>query len=232
MCRMLGLKNFEYRRHKEILEYFLALAETGKVPRGDTPGHLDGWGMGYYRNGQAVVHKSGGSVVEEKRDFWETCERIAHSKIIIVHLRKSSWPGTSKADHAHPFSLKNILFAHNGTVRDYKTLRREIPGPGRPRPDALDSEVYFHNVMNFASLGLEKAFQKAVQHIKKSNRYSSLTSLFSDGNMLYGYRQYSKNPGYYSLYHALCGDAGVISSQPVSPHLPWKMLRRGKLLVF
>jgi glutamine amidotransferase len=170
--------------------------------------------------------------VEEKRGFFETCERIADSKIIVVHLRKSAWPGTSTADHAHPFSHKGILFAHNGTVRDYKTLLREITGQDRPRPEALDSEVYFHYVMNFASLGLEKAFQKAVQHIKKSNRYSSLTCLFSDGNMLYGYREYSKNPEYYSLYYALFGEASVISSQPVSPPLPWKMLSRGKLFVF
>jgi glutamine amidotransferase len=229
---MLGLKNFEYRRHKEILEYFFTLAQTGKVPPGDTPGHRDGWGIGYYKNGEAVVHKSGGSIVEEKRGFFETCERIADSKIIVVHLRKSAWPGTSTADHAHPFSHKGILFAHNGTVRDYKTLLREITGQDRPRPEALDSEVYFHYVMNFASLGLEKAFQKAVQHIKKSNRYSSLTCLFSDGNMLYGYREYSKNPEYYSLYYALFGEASVISSQPVSPPLPWKMLSRGKLFVF
>ena len=231
MCRMLGLKNFEYRRHKEILENFFQLAQTGKVPPGNAPGHCDGWGIGYYKNGEAVVHKSGGSIVEEKEDFFETCQRIADSKILLVHLRKSAWPWTSTADHAHPFSHKGILFAHNGTIRDYKTLLKEIPGRDQPRPGALDSEVYFHYVMNFASLGLEKAFKKAVRPIKKYNTYSSLTSLFSDGQLLYGYREYSKNPGYYSLYHAAFGGASVIASQPVSPHLPWKMLSKGKLFI-
>lgn len=232
MCRMLGLKNFEYGKHKEILENFFELAEAGDVPPGDEPGHCDGWGMGYYKNGQAVVHKSGGSVVEEKKDFWKTCARIDHSKAILVHLRKSSWPGTSTADHAHPFSHKNILLAHNGTVHDYKTLLHKITGEDRPSADALDSEVYFRYVMNFASLGLEKAFRKAVQHIKRYNTYSSLTCIFSNGNMLYGYREYSQNPEYYSLYHAPFGDTSVICSQPLSPRLQWKILSRGKLLVF
>jgi glutamine amidotransferase len=63
---MLGLKNFEYGRHKEILENFLTLADAGKVPPGDAPGHRDGWGIGYYQNGQATVHKSGGSIKKAK----------------------------------------------------------------------------------------------------------------------------------------------------------------------
>jgi predicted glutamine amidotransferase len=229
---MLGLKNFEYGRHKEILENFLTLADAGKVPPGDGPGHLDGWGIGYYKDGQAVVHKSGGSAVEEKREFWETCARIDRSKVILVHLRKAAWPGTSTADHAHPFSHEGILFAHNGTVRDYKALLKEIRGQDQPCPEALDSEVYFRYVMNFASLGLENAFQKAVQHIRKYNSYSSLTCLFSDQNRLYGYREYSKHPEYYSLYHASFGDASLISSQPLSPRLRWKMMRKARLFVF
>jgi len=232
MCRMLGLKHFEYGRHKMILENFLALADTGNILPGDGPGHRDGWGIGYYKNGQAMVHKSGGSAAEEKREFCEICARIGHSKIILVHLRKSSWRGTSIANHAHPFSHAGILFAHNGTIRDYKTLLKEITEADKPYPQALDSEVYFRYVMNSASLGLEKGFRRAVQHIKKYNTYSSLTCLFSDGNKLYGYRECSEHPEYYSLYHAPFGDATLISSQPLSPHLQWKMLRKGTLSVF
>jgi predicted glutamine amidotransferase len=232
MCRMLGLKNFEYGRHKGILENFLALADTGNVLPGDGPGHRDGWGIGYYKNGQAVVHKSGGSAVEEKSEFWETCASIGRSRIILVHLRKSAWHGTSTANHAHPFCHEGILFAHNGTIRDYKTLRKEISEQKKPYPEALDSEVYFRYVMNFSSLGLKKGFQKAVQHIRKYNSYSSLTCLFSDGNRLYGYREYRKNPEYYSLYYATFEDSVVISSQPLSPRLQWKMMDKARLSDF
>lgn len=233
MCRMLGLKNFEYDKHKEILENFLALADTGNIPpRSKKPGHHDGWGIGYYENGQAVVHKSGGSAAKEKEDFWKTCARIDHSKVLLVHLRKSSWPGTSVADHAHPFSHEGFLFAHNGTICKCETLLKEFTEPDKPRPDARDTEVYFRYMMKFASLGAVKALKKAVQHIKKYNSYTSLTCLFSDGNRLYGYREYSKYPAYYSLYQATFEDAVVISSQPLSPRLRWKMVPKAKLIVF
>ena len=232
MCRMLGLKNFEYARHKEILEDFLALADTGNVLPGSKPGHHDGWGIGYYENGRAVVHKSGGSAAEEKEDFRKTCARIDRTKVLLVHLRKSSWKGTSIADHAHPFSHENFLFAHNGTIEDYKTLLMKFTGRDQPRPDARDTEVYFRYVMKFASLGAAKALKKAVQHIKKYNSYTSLSCLFSDGRNLYGYREYSHHPEYYSLYHASFGEAALISSQPLCSRLKWKMLRRGILFVF
>ena len=67
----------------------------------------------------------------------------------------------------HPFSHRNIILAHNGTIRDYRKLIPEVNEADQPRPEALDTEVYLHYVANFAPLGLRKAFQKAVQHIKK-----------------------------------------------------------------
>jgi glutamine amidotransferase len=231
MCRMLGLKNFVFRRHRKILESFFELAETGKVLPGDAPGHLDGWGIGFYHAGKAVVQKSGGSIVEEKLEFFETCERVKASKILLLHLRKSAWCDTSKTAHAHPFTARNILFAHNGTIRDFKALRKEITH-ALPHPDALDSEIYFHYVMDFFSLGLEKAFLRVAGHIKANHNHSSLTCLFTDGNLLYGFREYTKDPRYYSLYYAPAEEAMIVSSQPVSPHLNWKMFPKGKLFAF
>src|SRR4030042_2976014 len=143
MCRMLGLKNFVFRKHREILENFFELAESGKTLPGDPPGHLDGWGIGYYKNGKAFVHKSGGSIVEEKQDFFKTCEKVGTSRILLLHLRKSAWSDTSSPVHAHPFAAGNILFSHNGTIRDFKSLRKEITHD-IPHPGALDSEVSFH----------------------------------------------------------------------------------------
>jgi glutamine amidotransferase len=228
---MLGLKNFVFQKHREILENFFKLAESGKSPPGDTPGHLDGWGIGFYKNEKAVVHKSGGSIVEEKQEFFETCERVKASSILLLHLRKSSWSGTSTLAHAHPFTAGNILFAHNGTIRDFKTLRKKITHDP-PDPEVLDSEIYFRYVMNFASLGLAKAFQRAACHIKTNHTYSSLTCLLADGNLLYTFREYTKDPWYYSLYYAPAQEATIVASQPVSPHLHWRMLPKGRLFAF
>jgi predicted glutamine amidotransferase len=113
------------------------------------------------------VHKSGGSILQGQKEFFDTLEKISSSRVLIVHIRKSAWPETSTADHAHPFSYRNILLAHNGTIRDYRKLIPEMNEADQPQPEALDTEVYLHYVANFAPLGLRKAFQKAVQHIKK-----------------------------------------------------------------
>jgi predicted glutamine amidotransferase len=231
MCRMLGLKNFVFQRHREILENFFELAEAGKSLPEDTPGHLDGWGIGFYKNGKAVVRKSGGSIVEEKREFFKTCERVKASSILLLHLRKSSWAGSSQRAHAHPFAAGNILFAHNGTIRDFKALRKKITHDP-PHIEALDSEVYFRYVMNFAPLGLARAFRRAVHHIKTRHTYSSLTCLFTDGNLIYGFREYTKDPWYYSLYYTPAEEPIIVASEPVFPRLHWTMLPRGKLFIF
>jgi len=259
MCRMLGIKNFQYNKHKEILENFFELATTGKVQKGDPPGHLDGWGTGYYRsrfrrnkNNNAFVYKSGNSVVKEKKEFFKTLERISDSKILIVHLRKSAWDKTATEKNAHPFKYKKYIFAHNGTIRDYKKLLQGIKPVLKPSANALDSEVYFRYVLNMglspndfyeiksrgipypANAGqkrVENAFKKAIQLIKNNNIYSSLTSLFSDGKSLYAYRDYKKKSQYYTLYCAKFINSVLISSEPISNKLKWNLLKKGKLFV-
>jgi predicted glutamine amidotransferase len=229
MCRMLGVKNFDLRRHEEALRNFFDLARNGRTLPGDSPGHVDGWGIAYYAGGEPAVQKSGRSVVADEKRFWKTLETIGRSRVLLVHLRKSSWPGTSSPAHTHPFTWRKFSFAHNGTIRDYKKLLHELP-PGEELRDALDSEIYFRYIMSFLSLGLEKAFPQAVRHIRKKNTYSSLNCIFSDGRRLYGYRDYRRNPEYYSLYRASQGGAGFISSEPVYPRARWKMIPGGELV--
>ncbi len=211
------------------MENFFKLAEIGKVPEGSSPGHTDGWGIGHYKNGEAVVLKSGGSVIKEKNDFFSTIEKIAYPKVLVIHFRKSAWPGTNRAENSQPFKNKNILFAHNGTIYDYEKLLKNIKLDDRLHFNALDSETYFLHIMNSISLGLENAFKKSVSQIKKNNRYSSLTCIFTDGNTLYAYREYSKSPDYYTLYSVKLGNSAIISSEPISEKLNWKILRKGKL---
>ncbi|MFH1259027.1 MAG: class II glutamine amidotransferase [Elusimicrobiota bacterium] len=228
---MLGIKNFDYRQHRRALENFFQLAECGKILRGDSRGHCDGWGIGYYQNGRAFLHKSGRSIIADKEDYFRRLEKIDRSPVLIVHLRKSAWKNTSTAEHSHPFLYKNFLFAQNGTIYDYKKLLPEITETKLPSSEALDTEVYFHYSLNSAALGLENAFRKSIQKIEQQNKYSALNCLFSDGKKLYAYRDYCRSPGYYTLYQAKFGKSKLISSEPVSPQLKWRMLKKRELLV-
>jgi len=232
MCRILGIKNFDYRKHKELVENFFQLAEIGKTLKGDTKGHTDGWGIGCYESGKAVVWRSDKSVIKERDVFFKTIKNIKSSKVLIVHFRKSAWENTNSPENSHPFQYKNILFAHNGTIYDYKKLLKNITPKNEPSPNVLDSEVYFRYLMNSLSSDIEQTFKNSVAQIKKKNKYSSLTCIFTDGNTLYAYREYTKSPNYYTLYHSQIGNSSIISSEPISSKLNWQILRKNKLFTF
>ncbi len=232
MCRILAIKNYSCREHGNLLVSFSRLAEIGKVPPGSLPGHNDGWGFGFYRSGRAVLHKSASSILEEKSIFRRIMRDSDGSPSIIVHLRKSAWPHTSTAENAHPFLCDNFMFAHNGTIRDYQALlphlniEKKHTGINR----ALDTEIFFYFILSNMGLGIEKALKRAAAYISGNNSFSSLNCVLATGKGLFAYRQYSLNPSYYSLYHAVAGKSEIICSEPVDRSLSWEMLRRGSLL--
>ncbi len=238
---MLGIKNFDYRKHQGVIEEFFKLAQSGKTLPGDRKGHLDGWGIGYYPGGnhlneQAIVYKSGNSVVEEKDKFFKKLKEITKSKILIVHFRKSAWENTSKAKNAHPFRYKNYLFAHNGTIYDYQHLLKmnalaSLTLSPRSRVgekgwrSGLDSEVFFRFILGAPGDEPTEKIKNAVEEIKNKRKFSSLTFLFSEGTNLYAYRDYRKSADYYTLYR----NNSLISSQPLPIKSRWEILPKGKI---
>lgn len=80
MCRMIGIKHFDYDKHKDILTGFLGLARDGKVLPGDSTGHTDGWGIGYYKNRKAVITKSGHSANIDRARILNILKTIQKNK--------------------------------------------------------------------------------------------------------------------------------------------------------
>jgi len=230
MCRLLGITNFEFPRHEKIVKNFCELARTGNVMAGDPPGHQDGWGLAFYQNGELVVHKSGVNLLEETEKVIGILSGIGRAPVVILHLRKSAWNDTTSTRHAHPFHHNKVVFAHNGVVYGYKELIPAITIPGL-REDALDTEVFFYHFMSAESLELSRAFLRTVSIIKQDYKFSSLNCLFSDGARLFAYRDYSKEPDYYSLYKAYSEDSRIISSQPLDQNMQWEMMEKEEFLV-
>ncbi len=213
------------------MESFARLAETGKVLPKDLPGHEDGWGIGWYPDGRCSVYKSAATPLQEKVHFLKIIKRADGSPVLVAHLRKSAWPGTRTADNSHPFRRGNYIFAHNGTIRDYKSILSFMATRGRPGSKALDTEVFFSFIMSFMHMGVAGALRLSIRHICANNSYSSLNCLLSDGINVYAYREYRANPEYYSLYRAFSGKSNIISSERLSSDLQWKMIKPGKLLI-
>ena len=229
MCRLLGITDFEYSRHEKIVKNFCELARSGTVMAGDPPGHGDGWGLAYYQGGELTVHKSGGNLLDETDQLVGILSGVGRAPVVILHLRKSAWSDTSSTRHAHPFHYGNVVFAHNGTVYDYRELLPAITVPGLGG-DALDTEVFFYHFKSAKSLGLSRAFLDSVSLVKREYRFSALNCLFSDGAKLCAYRDYSKEPEYYTLYKAYAETSCIISSQPLDEEMQWEMMAKGEFL--
>jgi len=229
MCRILGVTNFDYSRHRDIVVRFCELARCGVVMAGDPPGHQDGWGLAYYLKGELVVHKSGISLLEETDQVLRILSTAKTSPVMILHLRKSAWANTSCTRHAHPFYHNNTVFFHNGVVYDYQGLIPAIKMPGLGA-DARDTEVLFYHFMSGNSQDLGRAFLDTVAIVKRKHKFSALNCLFSDGVKLFAYRDYAKEPEYYSLYKAFSGSSCFISSEPLAEHIRWHMMVKGEFL--
>ena len=230
MCRLLGVTDFEYAKHEKIVRNFCELARTGAVMAGDAPGHGDGWGLAFYRGGKLVVHKSGGNLLDEAEKVFGILSGVGKAPIVILHLRKSAWNDTSCSRHAHPFHYNNVVFAHNGVVYGYRELLPAIKIPDLG-DDALDTEVFFYHFMSANnSVELGQAFLDTVATIKQGYKFSALNCLFSDGTRLFAYRDFSKEPDYYSLYKTYSDTYCIISSQPLDKNLHWEMIGKGEFL--
>lgn len=223
MCRILGITQFDYAQHQPLIERFCDLARCGQVMAGDPPGHEDGWGLAFYQGKELVVHKSGVNLLEESARVHQLLAAAESSPLMILHLRKSAWANTSSTRHAHPFHLGQTVFFHNGVVYDYQGLLPAITLPGLGA-DARDTEVLFYHVMSGAAQGLDRAFLASAAVVKRSHRYSALNCLLSDGARLYAYRDYAKEPDYYSLYKAHRDGSWYFSSEPLDETLRWEMM--------
>ena len=229
MCRLLGITNFEYAKHEKLVKNFCQLAQGGMVMPGDPPGHGDGWGLAFYENGELVVRKSGGDLLLEAEQVTGALSRVGSTPVMILHLRKSAWKDTTCSRHAHPFFYKNIVFAHNGVVYEYERLLPDITIPGLA-DDALDTEVLFYHFISPQAEDLGRSFLETVSLIKEGFRFSALNCLFSDGRKLYAYRDYSKEPDYYSLYKSRAGASCIVSSEPLDEELRWEMMEKEEFL--
>lgn len=230
MCRLLGITHFNYAIHRDLVQRFCDLAREGRVMKGDEPGHADGWGLAFYHNGDPVVYKSGLNILDEQDRVNALLEEAISSPVFILHLRKSAWKDTTTTRHAHPFEYGDVVFAHNGTVLDYQGL---IPDIGEAlMSDALDTEVFFRHVMASRSLGLAEAFLSTINKIHREHQFTALNCLFSDGKALYAYRDFSKEPDYYSLYYSTQQGSVVVCSQELAEGIPWTLMKKEEFLSF
>jgi predicted glutamine amidotransferase len=121
-------------------QYLPIFAEKGRK-------NMNGWGIGFYRENQALIEKSAERVFGEDHvhESFQRLARVIDSRIIVSHISCPLSGGRHSSEN-HPFSLPFLehvwLFVHVGRVADiehYQTTHE-------PR---LEPEVYPARIFEF-----------------------------------------------------------------------------------
>ena len=171
----------------------------------------DGFGVGWYGVGKTpgVFHS-----VEPAWNDRNLKDIAAHieSPLVFAHIRASSGSPVQQTN-CHPFRYGSWLWMHNGLIRDFHQVKRDLvlaidPSLYPAIEGSTDSEVFFFLALTF---GLEDdpptAVERAVGLIEETGgRHGvehpiQMTVATTDGNRIWAFR-YSSEGQSRSLYYS------------------------------
>jgi predicted glutamine amidotransferase len=187
----------------------------------------DGFGIGWYGVGETpgVFHS-----IEPAWNDRNLRNLAAHleAPIVFAHIRASSGSPVQETN-CHPFCHGRWLWMHNGLIRDFTKVKRDLALAVDPAlyPEiegSTDSELFFYLAL---TLGLEDdppgAVERAVGLIEETGKRHGvehpmqMTVATSDGEQVWAFR-YSSEGQSRSLYYST--DVGTLREQyPDNPVL-------------
>jgi glutamine amidotransferase len=210
MCRWLAYSGSPIRLEELLVKRDRSLIDQSLHSReGATPTNGDGFGVGWYEEGEPPrVYRSVHPAWND-RNLKELAAGIS-SHLFLAHIRSST--GTAiQETNTHPFRYGNWLWMHNGLIREFPRLRRELV---MAIDDSLfdsiegttDSETMFYLALTF---GLESDPVAAVEQMvgfveKTGHRHGveqpiQMTIATTGGDSVYAFR-YSSEGDSRSLY--------------------------------
>lgn len=176
----------------------------------------DGFGIGWY----AGRKKPG--VFKDIQPAWNDANlrdlaAQVQSPVFLAHVRATTGTAIQRSN-CHPFRYGEWLFMHNGKIRDFEKIRRDLAFTVAPELyhhmlGTTDSELMFHLALTF---GLEEDVVAAVQNmvglIESVGREHGIdnpmqmTLGISNGTQIYAFR-YSSEANSRTLFHSISVDA-------------------------
>ena len=200
MCRLYGFRANEPTQ----VECSLVHAQNALMTqsRQDREGlvHAHGWGVAEHPNGVPLVEKQAWAAYDGEH-FKKRAARV-YARSVIAHVRRAT-VGGPKLENTHPFVHGTWLFAHNGTVANFDSVRDRLVEALDPlhrseiRGDT-DSEHVFRylltlwgrhpekDLLAILRLGLEKVVAWCRESDLEAN--PSLNVLWTDGARMVGSR--------------------------------------------
>ena len=162
----------------------------------------DGFGIGWYGVGNepGVFHSV--EPAWNNRNLHDMAKHIM-SPLVFAHIRASTGTAVQETN-CHPFRHNNWLWMHNGAIREFHTIKRDLalavdPSLYASIEGSTDTEVFFYLALSF---GLEdnppKAVEEAVgliEHVGRNHGVEhpiQMTVATSDGERLWAFRYSSE----------------------------------------
>jgi glutamine amidotransferase len=132
---------------------------------GATTTNGDGFGLGWYGDGEEPGLYRSVHPAWNDRNLQELASNVS-SRLFFAHIRASTGTAVQETN-AHPFRHGKWLFMHNGAVREFPRLKRDMllaidPSLIASIEGSTDSELLFHLALTF---GLEDDTMTALERM-------------------------------------------------------------------
>jgi predicted glutamine amidotransferase len=217
VCRWLAYSGTSIKLEELLVKRDRSLIDQSLHSRlGATTTNGDGFGVGWYEDGEPPrVYRSVHPAWND-RNLRELASGIS-SPLFLAHIRAST--GTAiQETNTHPFRYGNWLWMHNGLIREFALMKRELvlavdPSLYPSIEGTTDSETMFFLALTF---GLEDdpygAVERMVGFVEATGRAHGvehpiqMTVATSDGSSIWAFR-YSSEGDSRSLYFSTRMDA-------------------------
>jgi glutamine amidotransferase len=206
---------------------------------GAEPTNGDGFGIGWYGIGDEPAQFRSVEPAWHDKNLQDISKHIM-SKTIFCHVRAASAKNSVQQTNCHPFRYGQWLFQHNGVIRSFAKVKRELilEVDAEIFPDMLgstDSEVFFFLALTY---GLEddppKAIAKAIAFVEHIGRNHNVqfpfqgTVALSNGEQLWAFRYSSENKSRTLFYST---DTDKIKAMYPEGKLVAKLSKESRLVV-
>jgi predicted glutamine amidotransferase len=177
----------------------------------------DGFGVGWYAPEESALPVQFRGVGPAWSDLnLRELGRAVHSPLFLAHIRASTGTPVQQTN-CHPFRYRRWLWQHNGAVRDFAKVRRDLVFAVDPAyypaiAGSTDSEVMFHLALTF---GLQAepvaAVERMVGFVEATGRRHGveypiqMTVATTDGDRVWVFR-YSSEGDSRSLFFTTAVD--------------------------
>ena len=227
MCRMIALASDDPRDMAPYLAHLARLSAHGnlvdrweKRPGGN---HPDGWGIAFRQKGETHLIRSGEPAATDP-----TLPGIRGSTDrFLGHARYADNTDTVNEENAHPFLVREIALAHNGTFQGRI-------GEEAERRKVSDTLVFLEYLADCwkdkTHTGLCEELSRLLEDKELVGAYSAATMLIASDKTIFVLRNYREDEDYYTVFLRSEPGLVIVASEPVDDSPRWRPLTNGELV--